>query len=168
MHPSPNGRPTGSIRTTRADVHTLADQFERAGSEVIHLDDLEVRAVARFPVRDGARLRVHRLGCSRARRQALKLMANEGTLETNGKRAAAVTLWSNTAPRETLVIVHGSRVTLDIWNAWMYGGVEHSWLGNAGMILEGSERGYTIRCSDGVGPVDFDDLVVAIDFLKPA
>ena len=148
---------------------TLADQFERSGSEVLHLDDgVEVRAVARFPMRDGSRLRIHRLGCTRARRQALKLLANGGTLAVNGLDVPAITLWSDTAPRQTEVTVNGHGVTLDIWNAWIYGGVEHCWIGNAGMVLSGSERGYTIRCSDGVGPVDFDDLAIAIDFLKPA
>lgn len=147
---------------------TLADRFEQAGTDVIELDGEEIRAVARFPVRNGARLRVHRLGCTAARHQALKLVANDGTLLVNDAEAPAVTLWSHTAPRDTMVTVVGDEVTVDIWNAWTYGGVEHSWIGNAGMVLTGSDRGYTIRCSDGVGPVDFDDFVVAIDFLKPA
>ena len=53
--------------------------------------------------------------------------------------------------------------TLDVWNSWMYGGVEHAWIGNAGLVAQTVERGYTLQCSDGVGDVDFTDLVVRIE-----
>jgi hypothetical protein len=52
---------------------------------------------------------------------------------------------------------------LDIWNSWSYEGVDSSWLGNAGMLVESSATGYLLRCSDGLGDPAFDDLVVRVE-----
>jgi hypothetical protein len=50
-----------------------------------------------------------------------------------------------------------------VWNCWEVNGVMHAWLGNAGMRVERTPNGaIQLRCSDGDGVPDFEDLVVRI------
>jgi hypothetical protein len=43
-------------------------------------------------------------------------------------------------------------------------GVTHAWFGNAGMRVTAGEGGVIqLRCSDGEGEPDFDDLVAEVD-----
>ncbi len=101
--------------------------------------------------------------------QGLAVKLHGGTLRVNGVEAKQLTLWQDTAPREVrVVIAKKGQAKLRIWNIWRYdvGGqdVTRAWLGNAGMRIEQSgDAGETIlRCSDGVGSVNFEDFVVSV------
>ncbi len=99
-------------------------------------------------------------------RQGLRLKVRGGQLEIDGVEAADFALWHDTAPSQVEVNVHwkgkGPR-SLRIWNSWEYNGVAHAWLGNAGMRVEEFEPGrFVLRCSDGEGEPEFDDLVVGV------
>jgi len=37
-----------------------------------------------------------------------------------------------------------------------------AWLGNAGMLVETQDDAVILKCSDGVGSPDFEDLVVEL------
>ena len=42
-------------------------------------------------------------------------------------------------------------------------GTTQAWIGNAGIVVDkASDASWTLRCSDGVGPTNFDDLVVHV------
>lgn len=147
---------------------TITDLFERSGSNTITVRGRVVRAVVRLQVRDGTLLRLVRIRCNEHRPEALKLAVNDGVLEVNGIQAAQIALWSDTSPEEVEVRVRGERATsIDVWNAWLIGGVDTSWLGNAGIVTKAAPNGQVLHCSDGVGAPDFTDLVVEVHVKHP-
>lgn len=99
--------------------------------------------------------------------QGLAIKLEGGILSANNVEAKHLTLWQDTAPEEVCVLItKRKKARLMIWNIWRdtIGGqdVTQAWLRNSGMRIERSvDGGETIlRCSDGIGPVNFDDLIV--------
>lgn len=103
--------------------------------------------------------------------QGLTLKITEGLLEVNGIEGKEILLWSDKAPDKISVRVKrkpGANPTLKLWNIWRgsIGNVDvtQAWLGNAGMRIASIENGrqLLLRCSDGEGPVDFDNMKVRV------
>ncbi|MCY3578402.1 MAG: hypothetical protein OXH53_13930 [bacterium] len=139
---------------------TLSDQFADGAETVVHRGR-DVRPLLRLAVAEGTRVRVERIAARSDRRQALKLATVNGLLEVNEATSEIITLWSDTSPDVVELTVLGAQVRrLEVWNAWDLGGLETAWLGNAGMIVEPSERYLALHCSDGLGPPSFTDLQV--------
>ncbi len=142
---------------------TISEALSERGSDTINYRGRIVKAVVRIPVGDGDVITVSRQSVAPNRPQAIKLAVNSGLLVVNGHRAPAIALWSNTSPSTVELTVDGSGVnTLDIWNAWSMGGVDTSWVGNAGMVTKATSHGTVLRCSDGIGPAEFSDLEVNV------
>ncbi|MCE9637678.1 MAG: hypothetical protein K8T90_18415 [Planctomycetes bacterium] len=96
-------------------------------------------------------------------RQALRVAVDGGTILVNGQQLRDVILWTDTAPpRQRLdVQPNGAQCRITVWNAWDDGGMQ-AWIGDCGMLIEPTSTGVRLRCSDGVGGPDFDDLVVEL------
>lgn len=142
---------------------TLSAAFQRGNPRKAKWQGTTVHSVLRLPVSAGDVLRVERRSSSASRAQALKIATDRGELRANGIVVPVVAIWSHTAPPEAVLEVVGRRTrTVDIWNAWSFQGVDSSWLGNAGMVVESSDDSHLLRCSDGLGQVSFDDLVVHV------
>ncbi|WP_434966466.1 hypothetical protein [Janibacter indicus] len=99
-------------------------------------------------------------------RQGLRLKIRGGRLEIDGVEATDLALWHDTAPNQVEVKVHwkgkGPR-SLRMWNSWEHNGVAHAWLGNAGMRVDEVESGrFLLRCSDGEGEPEFDNLILGV------
>jgi hypothetical protein len=142
---------------------TLAAAFQRGNSRKTKWQGTTVHSVLRLQVSEGDVLRVSRQASSPARAQALKVATDRGELRANGIVVPVVAIWSHTAPAEAVVEVVGRRTrVVDLWNAWSFQGVDSAWLGNAGMLVESSGDSHLLRCSDGLGRVSFDDLVVHV------
>lgn len=98
--------------------------------------------------------------------QGLRLKVRGGTFEVDSTAADDLVLWQDSAPADVLVRIawkaKGAR-SLRIWNAWRVNDVAQAWLGNAGMRVTREEREvFLLRCSDGEGDPDFDDLVAEV------
>ena len=144
-------------------MSTLSDQFVAADSDTIRHLGRVVKALVRVPVVDGATVRVLRRQVGSSRPQGLKLALNKGVLDVNGLRAPSVALWSTTSPDEVTLTVRGDGAkTLEVWNCWSMGGVDTSWVGNAGIVTKTTATGMVLRCSDGIGAADFADLEAEI------
>ena len=144
-------------------MSTLSDQFVEASSDTIRHHGRVVKALVRIPVTDGATVTVRRRQVGSARPQGLKLALNTGVLAVNGIEGRSIVLWSTTSPEEVSLTVHGSgATTLDVWNCWSMGGVDTSWIGNAGIVTKTTSSGMILRCSDGIGAADFADLEAEI------
>lgn len=139
---------------------SLSQLFDRSRSNSIDWQGMTVVPMVQLAVRNGSRVRVRRLGSSPLRAQALKMAVDSGELSVNGVANPSLALWSHTAPGDLEVRVEGTGRMLDLWNAWSLDGVDNSWLGNAGIIVDEHASGLTLQCSDGVGEPDFGDLVV--------
>lgn len=143
---------------------TLAQAFAKGSGRKTKWQGRTVHSFVRIPVTDGDRILVHRLRSSRVRAQAIKMAVDRGELRANGVVVPTVAVWSHTAPETAELDVVGRRAkSLDIWNSWSFEGVDSSWLGNAGILVESSATGHLLRCSDGLGDPSFDDLVVRIE-----
>lgn len=98
--------------------------------------------------------------------QGVRLKVRGGTFDVEGTSADDLVLWQDTAPSEVRArIKWKSKVgrSLRIWNAWRVNDVTQAWLGNAGMRVTLDEpQLLTLRCSDGEGEPNFDDLVVEV------
>ena len=144
-------------------MSTLSDRFMEAESDTIRHHGRVVKALVRVPVTDGAVVTVTRRQVGSSRPQGLKLALNTGVLCTNDVEATSMVLWSTTSPDEVSLTVRGQGATsLDVWNCWSMGGVDTSWIGNAGIVTRTTSSGLVLRCSDGIGAADFADLEAEI------
>lgn len=99
-------------------------------------------------------------------RQGIRLKARGANLTIDGVSGSEFVLWQDTAPDQIDVDVtwnaKGTR-SLRVWNCWEHNGAMHAWLGNAGIRVDDSGDGLIrLRCSDGEGDPDFDNLVVEV------
>ncbi len=144
----------------------LAARFAESGHDVLDVDGQDVQLLLTLTVDPGDVLEITRLTASRQRPQALRLAVHAGQLIVSSTSADEVALWTTTAPRKARARVDASEPTsLDIWNSWRFGGLEHAWIGNAGMVVHSVGDRHTLQCSDGIGPVDFTDLVVTVQVI---
>ncbi len=144
----------------------LADLFAAARSPTIDWEGTPVHAMWEIdPVPNQVVFEFRRGVATPVQGLAIKL--EEGILCANNVEAKHLTLWQDTAPKEVCVLItKRKKARLMIWNIWRetIGGrdVTQAWLRNSGMRIEPSGDGNEtiLRCSDGIGPVNFDDLIV--------
>jgi hypothetical protein len=88
-----------------------------------------------------------------------------GTLRVNDVESSAITLWMDTAPRRVTIdcVKASSDAFLAVSNRWRYAdGFEDEYTNCAGIVIENSSHGVTLRCSNGFKEVDFANLVVEL------
>ncbi len=107
-----------------------------------------------------------RLESLRARPEGICLKIANGSFIINEQKLTEAVLWTDTAPPEVAIVCRPKgKALLKIWNTWKdEHGVQHAWIGNSGMLVEHSGERVCLRCSDGIGGVDFDDLTVWLTF----
>jgi hypothetical protein len=155
-----------SARDATATI-TLADRFRAARATRIDVDGRQVHSVYAIPVAGSSLLNVRRRHVTAERPQSLRLGAAVD-LVANGHRSRDLVLRSATLPSRADITVEADDPTIVyVWNTWTIEHTEHAWLGNAGMLVEYDLTGVNptvrLRCSDGVGPADFDDLRLDIE-----
>lgn len=144
-------------------TNTLAAAFRAGNGRKMKWQGETVHSFFQLSVKEGDTLEVTRVDASPTRAQALKLAVDKGSLRANGVVVSPLAIWTHTAPEQVTLEVVGRRArSIDIWNSWSFEGVDSSWLGNAGMVVESTNDVHTLRCSDGLDEPTFDDLVVQI------
>lgn len=148
-------------------VTDLSSTFAAQQSNVIEWNGMTLYGLYEFDsVPEQVRLEF--LGSKSQPVQGLQLRVRGGVLEIDGVEATDFVLWTDTAPQSVAVAVRPTgrgKPTLKLWNIWRGGlGVTQAWLGNAAIQVEGSAdpTHVVLRCSDGEGEPDFDDLVVGV------
>jgi hypothetical protein len=139
----------------------LADA--RGGS--IRYGDVDVSAMYELSLNARSVLRVAFDEVTADLPQALHLKAEGGTLLTNGMSLKDAIFWTDSAPLQFDVSFTPSRpkAVIKIWNEWRdENGVEQAWVGNAGIVIARDDNELLFKCSDGVGPPNFDDFIVRI------
>jgi hypothetical protein len=145
----------------------LSERFAQSRGRPIRLGDLEVHMIYERRVGPGDSIRVRRAAAKPSPVQALRLKTEMGKLLVHGQALEDVVLWSDTAPNETILVAEVPKkgTTLKIWNAWRDShGTMQAWIGDAGMLIQEERDRVRLRCSDGMGGVCFDDLVVEVEF----
>jgi len=156
---------TDRAGTDRAGTDkALSRHFARGDHRKATWNSHTIYSYLRFSINPGDTLRLTRRRSSPTRAQALKLQLDKGELRANGVLMETAAIWTHSAPSEVTLEVVGRRAkSIDIWNAWSLSGVESSWLGNSAMRVTSEGATHIISCSDGVGDVNFDDLVIQLD-----
>ena len=147
----------------------LSERFMETDAKSIDVDGRPVVQMYEREVTDGTTVDVEFERTAGDRVQGLNLSLTDGVLEVNEERIRDVVLYTDTAPRHVPLICHTEGpVTAQVWNSWRAESGEDrddAWIGEAGIAVDdqGSEE-VRLRCSDGIGPLDFDDLVVRLRF----
>jgi len=130
------------------------------GGEALH----NILEIENLPLR----VQVEFISAKASPAQGIQLRLRGGSLVANGQEAADLVLWQDTAPQTVDVEIRsagGRPGNFKVWNVWRAGlDVTQAWLGNSAMKVEGdlAGSGLMLRCSDGQGKPDFDDLVVRL------
>jgi hypothetical protein len=149
----------------------LIDRFVRARS-----NEIEYRGHSLFSaykleqVSHGAVIRIRWIHAKSNPTQGLQLHSRPGALEIEGHASKHVVLWRDTAPDHvTLRVVSKPRTKptdIIIRNTWKQSrGETKTSLGNAGIMVNNIGDELILNCSDGDGPPQFDDLVVALQIV---
>lgn len=145
----------------------LSATFAEQQSNVIDWNGMKIHGLFKFDdVPD--QLCLEFLGSKAHPVQGLQLRIRGGKLKIDGVEATDFVLWTDTAPESVTVTVRRTgrgKTTLKLWNVWRGGlDVTQAWLGNAAIQVERSAdpTHVVLRCSDGEGEPDFEDLIVRV------
>lgn len=144
----------------------LSDLFEAAQASTVTWHGHAVHSMIERSFTSASTLRITFEDPNPARPEGLRLKTRRGTVRIAGQELGDVVLWSDSAPRIVEVQVCSDRAHADVrfWNCWRDpNGTMHAWIGNAGMLVEETESGFRLRCSDGFDEVTFDDLVASVE-----
>ncbi len=146
---------------------TLGELFKRSRGAPIEVQGRTVHPLFEHPLAGPEICRVQ-LRSNAARPEGVCVKIVKGTLMINGQQLSEAVLWTDTAPDVVPIVCQpkkGRGAVLKVWNTWKdEQGTQHAWIGNAGMLVEGTEDGVVLRCSDGIGEAHFDDLIVSLSF----
>lgn len=142
---------------------SLAAAFRTGNNRKVKWQGKVVFSIVQLQAKEGDTIEVERVSASTTRAQALKIAVDKGNLRANGVLVPEAAIWTHTSPElATLDIVGRKARSVDIWNSWSFDGVDSSWLGSAGMLVETDGNEHTLHCSDGLGDPTFDDLIVRV------
>ena len=143
---------------------TLNERLAESKGEPFEYEGLTVHGIYRCEVHPDDTLQVRFVRWNAMIRQGLQLKINRGRLLVNGQSSKSGVLWMDTAPEVVEIVCQPPKAgaTLSLWNTWERDGIVHAWLGNAGMLVEQRDDAVVLKCSDGVGNPDFQDLVVEL------
>jgi hypothetical protein len=150
-------------------MKTFGEQFRESKGKPINYDGALVEMGYQREVARGTRVRVEFISANELIPQGITIKLDNGTVVVNGQEAKQMVLWRNTAPDVVDVELRPAKqiAVFKAWNVWRSKeGVTQAWTGNAGMIIDASENGATIRASSGAGNPSFDDLNFRITFLQ--
>jgi len=147
-------------------VEEFDTRFVSEKTDVIRVGDTEVHLRLCIPgIQPGSSLRVVFESFTEDVEQAVCISTDKGKLKVGDERASSVILWSDhSLVSNDIEITNRVPANIVVWNAWRRkdGGVDAG-LRYAGMTKEEiSPSEWRLRCSDGIGEADFDDLVVVV------
>ena len=152
---------------------TLADRFRTQRADRIRVDGIEVMSLVEIEIPKDSVLEVVVEDSRPDIEQSLRLLSKSGKIGVVGSDAApaqSLLVLTETFPTFEIEFVDTSSgtETLQLWNSWILGDGEHSWVGNSGIVKEeieipqGASDRLRLWCSDGLGDPDFDDLVLLL------
>jgi hypothetical protein len=143
---------------------TLSSQFQKSRGTAIEVNGRLVQSIFQKQLNEpNVRFEIHRVKSVNSPTQGFRLKAVQGTIEVNGQHHPDIILWADTCPAVMEIVVSShSGCQLKAWNVWKIDDLVQAWVGNAGMCVLAEGNSYTLECSDGVGDVDFTNLIVQV------
>ncbi len=151
----------------REQMPDFQQQFLSSKGKPIHHGGHEVHLSVRIPVKKGDIVRLTFERAIRTPVQGLRMKAKDCSLEAASAEGKQFVFWRDTAPDTVEVRVVKAKqgaeiVVMNVWRDETHGSTMQG-MGFAGITCEaGADGTMVLGCSDGSGPPDFADLVVAI------
>ena len=148
-------------------TRTLADRFDEAKGAPIDYSGRSLHKSLKLPVSTGDSLELRFLRSSDRPVQGVGLKCENCRVKIAGIVAASAALWRETASDHVAIDIVNARnaAQLILFNQWRdekHGSTMYH-LNNAAMeIVEQPDAALLLRCSDGWGEPDFQDLVVEL------
>lgn len=150
---------------------SLAEMFIKNKGEAININGSLVIMSQRLEVKTGQNAKIEFIKSKNDYRQGIELSLDKrkGYIEIKDQKLISPIFWKDTAPSTFIFKCFPKKEIgeLNIWNIWQY--VDDrvdAWIGNAGIIVEQEDAGiFLFRCSNGMGNIDFDDLVFRLILL---
>ncbi|MBF6651214.1 MULTISPECIES: hypothetical protein [unclassified Methylobacter] len=144
---------------------TLSELFQEAKGEPITFSGRLVHGIYKREVKANTIFTIKILSHSEEIVQGVHIKGAKGKFEVNGQLYPEIILWTDTCPAEIPIKFSSkSDETVKFWNVWRNKNTTHAWIGNAGLCINEEENKILLECSDGIGDVNFNDLVVEIKF----
>jgi hypothetical protein len=147
------------------------DRFVANKGQPIDHEGQQINLSVRVPVEAGDELRIRLVQAVSNPIQGLKLRAENAEMTSVRDVGNLFVIWDDTAPAETVVRIQKAKAgaSVILRNVWKDGaaGAMMQGLRFAGMIHEVDRTGaLVLRCSDGRGEADFDDLIAVVTHVK--
>ncbi len=143
----------------------LADMFIKNNGETININGSPVVMSQRVEVKIGQNVKIEFISSINDFRQGIELSLDKrnGYIEVNKQKLNSPVFWKDTAPSTFIFKCFPKKEMgkINLWNIWQYTDNRFdAWIGNAGIIVEQEEEDiFLFRCSNGIGDINFDDLV---------
>jgi hypothetical protein len=153
-------------------MQTFAEQFAATKGGPIHYDRRELHWTYWLAVNGGDEIALRFLRSADSPLQGIGIKAEKCHVQVANVTAKSLGLWTDTAPKDVLLRVvkakRGARVGFfNQWRDEKYGSTMYH-LNNAAMEIQPQPDGSALlRCSDGWGEPDFNDLVLTLSH-RPA
>lgn len=150
---------------------SLTDLFKSAAGTSINVDGRQLHQNFSLQVSEDDLIVISFLRSSDRPVQGLAINAQHCHIQVADTRARKIALWLDTAPeRVELRVLKAKRgASLSIFNLWRdekYGSTMYR-LNNAAMQIDAQQdEVFLVRCSDGWGEPDFNDLVFQLTHVR--
>lgn len=148
------------------------ERFIESKGQPIEHEGREVHVSVRVSVHSGDSVSLTFKHATPTPLQGLRIIAKNCVLESLGEEGKQFVIWRDTAPDRSEYQIQKAKsgaevVLMNVWRDEMYGSTMHG-LNNAGIqrTLE-ADGSMVLKCSDGWGPPQFDDLVVLVNHRNP-
>lgn len=149
----------------------LAQRVLEDRSRYLRHNDLLVYSLIVLEVSASARVHIHPVSVGEGVdvRQGIAVGTTDRKLElqSNQIESRSFVFWHEDRDRESIVQFakrSDEILRMTLWNVWL--GPQDSiraWTGNAGILVSGDASCFTMRCSSGLGPIDFSNQVVEVE-----
>lgn len=156
------------IELTKMDMETLSAQFQREqGRPLNYCGNIVLPIFKKDLNQELVSLVITRLSSLRKPEQGIRIKVERGEIHLEGKNYKEIILWEDSSPDSVeMTVISKGKSQLKIWNVWRVDSLVNAWVGNAGMVInEMATQSLEFQCSDGVGSVDFSNLVFVIRIL---
>lgn len=150
------------------DIETLSAQFQRAqGKPINYCGNVVLPIFKKDLNQELVTLVIKRLSSLRKPEQGIRIKVEKGEIHLDGKKYKEIILWEDNSPDSVeITVTSKGKSQLKIWNVWRVDALVNAWVGNAGMVInEIADQSIMFQCSDGVGSVDFSNLVFVVNVL---
>lgn len=145
----------------------LAEMFINNKGQPVTLNGNQIVMSHRVDVVKNQEATIEIISCNNEYRQGIELSIDKrkGFIEVNNQKLTAPVFWLDTAPKIFTFKCYPVKNMgkMNIWNIWQFSKQEDrvdAWIGNSGIqVKQEDEKTLVFHCSNGVGDIDFNDLV---------